>query len=561
MLPRFRCRRSLLFVIGLALAGCSAKEPGAADAAALPDSGDLGADPAAPDPLGAAFVYDPDVVQRYDLELSDASWAALIADPAADEYVEGTFRFGDEIYAQVGVRFKGNSSRWSITREGSTRYSFKVKLNEFVDGQTFHGVKTLNLHNAWNDYSFMRERLSYDLFRDAGVPASRVAYVDLYVNGNHQGLYVSVEQVDKNFLATWFGDKSGNLYKPEGGDLTYHGASIDAYGGGLAYELKTNEDVADYSGLIHFLDVLNNTADADFKAAIEPVFDVELFLKWLALNTLLVSLDSYAGSIAHNFYLYDNPTTGRFALIPWDYNEAFGHFSCQLTIEQLLRFDIDSPYCKVSMGSGAPTARPLITRILAVSEFRDRYHALLEAYATGAYALEPMTAAIERWRALIADYVAADPTKRGTFAMFEATVTPGTNAQVSMPAFIEARVANVLAALDGTLAVTCGDGICDSGESCDADCSAQCPACSVHVQEAGRCLPSCADQCSCPTDLPVTLTCEATRLICVPQAPVCDCSPDQVCAPNGHCVPRCTVDTDCPSQVPVCEPTTGLCHP
>ena len=48
-------------------------------------------------------------------------------------------------------------------------------------------------------------------------------------------------------------------------------------------------------------------------------------LRYMALNTSLVNLDSYTGN-GHNYYCYEQ--AGVFTLIPWDLNEAFGNFKC-----------------------------------------------------------------------------------------------------------------------------------------------------------------------------------------------------------------------------------------
>jgi len=47
-------------------------------------------------------------------------------------------------------------------------------------------------------------------------------------------------------------------------------------------------------------------------------------LRYFAVNTALVNLDSYQGNMKHNYYLYGED--GVFSIIPWDYNMAFGGF-------------------------------------------------------------------------------------------------------------------------------------------------------------------------------------------------------------------------------------------
>ena len=82
----------------------------------------------------------------------------------------------------------------------STRYSFKVDMNYYVDGQKLLGMKKNNLNDNYKDPSYMRERLSYDMMRFLNVPSPRLSYVGLYINGALHGFYTPVEQVDSEFL-------------------------------------------------------------------------------------------------------------------------------------------------------------------------------------------------------------------------------------------------------------------------------------------------------------------------------------------------------------------------
>ena len=66
------------------------------------------------------------------------------------------------------------------------------------------------------------------------------------------------------------------------------------------------------------LDAINNGGD------IEKYIDVDEMLRYFAVNTALVNLDSYQGNMKHNYYLYEQ--NGVFSIIPWDYNMSFGGF-------------------------------------------------------------------------------------------------------------------------------------------------------------------------------------------------------------------------------------------
>ena len=73
-----------------------------------------------------------------------------------------------------------------------------------------------------------------------------------------------------------------------------------------------------------FIEALNDdTTDAEaWRAELEATFDVDAFLRYLALNNLIGNWDSY-GNMTHNYYLYGDPALdGRLVWIPWDFNEA-----------------------------------------------------------------------------------------------------------------------------------------------------------------------------------------------------------------------------------------------
>ncbi|MTV80959.1 hypothetical protein GM546_14065, partial [Streptococcus pneumoniae] len=78
----------------------------------------------------------------------------------------------------------------------------------------------------------------------------------LYINQTYYGLYTNIEEIDKNWLQSLYGENDGNLYKcTYPADLGFLGTSQQAYKdvasstvtGGRAYELQTNETQDDYS--------------------------------------------------------------------------------------------------------------------------------------------------------------------------------------------------------------------------------------------------------------------------------------------------------------------------
>ena len=320
------------------------------------------------------LVFENDDILSFHITVDHEDWLKMWDRPFP--YVKCTIRFGDEVYEDVGLRFKGNSS--SSVR--GLKKSYKFKFDEFDKKQRFYGFKKLNFSNGFRDPSLLREKLAYDLFSEAGVPASRATFAKLYltIDGHYDdeylGLYTLVEQVDKVFLDDRFSDTSGNLFKYEGMfGFIYKGDAKEAYE--KEYEAKLSKKQRDYSVLIRFIKMLNDTPEESFPEEIEKAFNVENFLSWLAVNTLLSNLDSYAGS-GHNYYLYYNKGTGKFEFIPWDLNEAFGNHHRMGSAQDMVELDIYEPYAKPKI---------LLERILRVPKFKERYIEKIKALLNGPF--------------------------------------------------------------------------------------------------------------------------------------------------------------------------------
>lgn len=220
----------------------------------------------------------------------------------------------------IGVRLKGNSTYG----HPGLKKPVKLSFDKFIPNQAFDKLKQLNLHNGYFDPTMMREKLMLDFLNEKGIPAPRCTYAEVYFNGDYIGLFKIVEEVDKKFLKTHFGNNDGNLFKGDpSGTLEWKGgAQWDYYSD---YDLKTNEKENDWDDLVHFIDVLNNSAMADFKRNTGRVFNASPFIRAWAANNLFVNLDSYF-FLPHNYYLYHNESSGQFEWITWDVSVSFGVF-------------------------------------------------------------------------------------------------------------------------------------------------------------------------------------------------------------------------------------------
>ena len=263
------------------------------------------------------LVFNKSKVTTVDIEIPQEDWEDMLENAADEELKQADVTINGKKVENVAIRTKGNLSLRSVVNSDSDRYSLKIDFDYYDDNQSLYGLKKLNLNNNYSDSTLMREYISYELMEKMGLPTPAHSYMYVTVNGEERGLYLGVEAVDETFLANNYGSNDGFLFKPDGvgSDLKYISDNIDDYTG---IGLKTNEDNIDDSKLTEMLDAINNGGD------IEKYIDVDEMLRYFAVNTALVNLDSYQGNMKHNYYLYEN--NGVFSMIPWDYNMSFGGF-------------------------------------------------------------------------------------------------------------------------------------------------------------------------------------------------------------------------------------------
>ena len=242
-------------------------------------------------------------------------------------YVECTVLFDGEVWEHVGVRFKGNSTLRATAASGSWKYPFHLDFDEFEEiypettDQRFFGFDDLSLSNGATDSSLLRDLLPAEIFRAFGVPTPEMAYYQIYLDiGDGPmflGVYTVVETPDDPMLEAMFGSSDGNLYKPQGQGATW--AAYDE----AAFVKKSNDEEEDWSDVEAAFEALHASRDdaAAWREGLEAVFDVDGFLRWLAINQLLGNWDAY-GQMAQNYYLYSDPSDGLIHWIPWDLNQS-----------------------------------------------------------------------------------------------------------------------------------------------------------------------------------------------------------------------------------------------
>ena len=297
--------------------------------ALLAGCGDASSDPAAQQSTGAAatddasdVVYDPRRRLEIEIEMAPGDWDVLREQGfSLFEFQRGEAGDFDYTFFDARVTIDGEALEGAAVRKkgglGSLsrlRPSLIIDLDRNVTDRDYHGVTRLTLNNDRSSPSHNRQCMAYEMFAQAGLPASRCNLARVFVNGADLGTFSNVEPIRKPLLRRLFGDDSGNLYEGrEDGDFTESGVE--------RFQMKTNETTNDRADLRAVAQALA-ADDSSVVAELARVIDLDQFRRFWALETLTGNWDSYSGN-TNNFYLYHDPSSDRFVFLPWGTDTAF----------------------------------------------------------------------------------------------------------------------------------------------------------------------------------------------------------------------------------------------
>ena len=305
----------------------------------------LGLQPASAAPEYSYRLFDDSRVHTVDIQAED--WAQFIAEAPEEEYIPCTVSVDGEEFRQVGLRAKGNNSLRLTEEYGLARYSLKLEFDHYVDGGNYHGLDKFSLDASFQDNSYLKTYLVYDMMEFMGVPAPLRSFVWVTVNGSPWGLFLANAE-NADVALRYVGDA------PERYPNIFDNAKFDA-------------DGADQARLIQALKTLASGED------LESAVNVDQVLRYFVVQVFVMNWDSYLGHTGHNYFLYEED--GVLSILPWDYNLAFGTYALGMTDpirdpDVLLNWPINTPARGETM-----LERPLYHNLMKNDEYFARYHA------------------------------------------------------------------------------------------------------------------------------------------------------------------------------------------
>lgn len=363
--------------------------------------------PAGENPGYVSRLFDGSRVHRVDIQVED--WVAFLASAPEEEYIPATVEIDGEAFRQVGLRAKGNNSLRLTAEYGLSRYSLKLEFDHYTDG-SYHGLDKLSLDASFQDNSYLKTWLAFDIMEFLGVPTPLRSFVWVTVNGQPWGLFLAVEEPEEAFARRNFGANHGQLYKPDYRSLAEENADVH-----LRY---TTGEPEDYPGIFENAKLDPSPADQqrlvdslktlDSGQRLEEAVDVDEVLRYFVGQVFVMNWDSYLGHTGHNYLLYEEK--GMLSMLPWDYNLAFGTYALGMTDpitdpNVLLNYPILTPAPGEYM-----TERPLYHQLMQVEEYFQQYQAYFRWFLAEYVESGELSAALWQAAELIAPYVKADPT-------------------------------------------------------------------------------------------------------------------------------------------------------
>ena len=353
-------------------------------------------------------LFDESRVHSLDIQIED--WEGFLENAEEEKYVSCTAVIDGEEFHQVGLRAKGNNSLRLTEEYGLSRYSLKLEFDHFNSGGNYYGLDKLSLDASFQDNSYMKAWIAYDMMEFMEVPAPLRSYVWVTVNGEGWGLFLAIEEPEEAFARRNFGNDYGRLYKPDYKRLDAENADValkyidddpESYPN-IFDNAKVDITQGDKKRVIEALKILSEGEE------LEKAVNIEEVLRYFTVQVFVMNWDSYLGYTGHNYYLYEEE--GILSILPWDYNLAFGTYALGMT-EPIKDPTVLINYPVYTPAEGSVMMnRPLYHNLMKTDEYFQRYREYFEEFISQYFESGRFQLFLRQTQKMINPYVEKDPT-------------------------------------------------------------------------------------------------------------------------------------------------------
>ena len=269
-------------------------------------------------PYGFKTFYDVSRLAKVELQLKESDWDSMRVQhrllvktlrtdiPPTDQakqfdYFPAQLKIDGVEVGKVAIRKKGFVGSLDVNRP-----SLKIQIDRFDKKKMFAGVDTLTLNNNRQDPTRVHQLIGYQLFRNAGIPASHCNLAHVTVNGKSLGIYSNVESLDKHLFRKTFKNAKGTLY--EGTIADFLVPSL------VRFERKFGSKKADK--ILKKISLALKSENEKLLKELGLYLDLESFYRFWAMEVLLGHWDGYVSN-KNNYFIYFDTKSDRLSFMPW----------------------------------------------------------------------------------------------------------------------------------------------------------------------------------------------------------------------------------------------------
>jgi len=366
--------------------------------------------------------YEKTILRDIHLDFPQPNyWSLLSSNYESETEIAASMTVDDVTYDSVGVRFRGNTSYFTIGN--SPKKSFAISTDFIHDNQALMGYKNFKFNNAHQDASFMREVL-YCQMAARHTPIAQANYIHLFLNNEDWGIYPNIQAIDKTFLEGYFLSNDGARFRATTEETGMGGGGGPGWGDGTAgmnylgadtstyqeyYELKSSDIENPWQKLIDACQTLSTAATSNMEA-VSAKIDIDKALWFLAVENIFTDDDSYIMKGKMDYYVYYEPETDRTTPLEYDGNSTFQ--------SNLATSNSWGPFKNVNNAN-----YPLLNKLLNIPQWRQRYLAHYRTILQETFTTEKANALIDSTNLQIKDLVNADTKKLYSYAQYTSEVS------------------------------------------------------------------------------------------------------------------------------------------
>jgi len=257
--------------------------------------------------------------------------------------VLANFIYSDEeqvLVSNIGIEIRGGSSQ-SYPKKTYDLEFWNDEIGDDTKNVQFDELRSDDdwiLDALYNEPLRLRSYVANKLWLEIHTPnyiseesnaksGSNVMYVEMFLDGQYNGIYNLSEQIDKKQLKlkSYNDNIRGELYKGiSWGASTF--TSLPSYDNGsrtwsgYEYKYPKEDDITDWGNLYQFTNFVINSSEIDFSSSIWTNFNEDNYIDYFLFLNLIRATDN----TGKNIYLAKYNTNEPYFYIPWDLDGCFG---------------------------------------------------------------------------------------------------------------------------------------------------------------------------------------------------------------------------------------------